>query len=118
MASDFDDDKDEKPLDPAMLRVQARLKRMIAISGSTLGLGLLAVVIALIYRASHSSSDAAPRGAAWASSVEIATKGSVVGTSISGNQLAVTVNGPEGQVVEIFHMPSGKPIGTVRLLSK
>ena len=43
-------DDDEKPLDPAMLRVQAKLRRLILISGLTLGLGLLAVFAAVIYR--------------------------------------------------------------------
>jgi hypothetical protein len=41
---------DEKPLDPAMLRVQAKLRRLILISGLTLGIGILAVFGAVIYR--------------------------------------------------------------------
>jgi hypothetical protein len=43
-------DEDEKPLDPAMLRVQRKLRRLILIAGLTLGLGILAVLAAVIYR--------------------------------------------------------------------
>src|SRR4051812_36291963 len=43
-------DVDEKPLDPAMARVQVKLRRLILISGLTLGAGLLAVFAAVIYR--------------------------------------------------------------------
>jgi hypothetical protein len=43
-------DDEEKPLDPAMARVQARLQRLILIAGLTLGVGILAVFLAIIYR--------------------------------------------------------------------
>jgi hypothetical protein len=41
---------DDTPIDPAMLRVQAKLRRLILISGLTLGIGILAVFGAIIYR--------------------------------------------------------------------
>src|SRR5262249_53041026 len=44
------DDLDEAPLDAAQLRLQARLKRLILISGLTLGIGIFAVLAAVIYR--------------------------------------------------------------------
>lgn len=44
------DDEEEKPLDPAVARVQARLQRLILIAGLTLGVGILAVFLAIIYR--------------------------------------------------------------------
>ena len=43
-------DDDQKPLDPAMLRVQAKLRRLLLIAGLTLGLGILAVFVAVLYR--------------------------------------------------------------------
>ncbi|MCW5697306.1 MAG: hypothetical protein KIS96_11320 [Bauldia sp.] len=43
-------DDDEPPLDPALLRVQAKLRRLMLIAGLTLGLGILAVSVAVIYR--------------------------------------------------------------------
>jgi hypothetical protein len=41
---------EEKPLDPAVARVQARLQRLMLIAGLTLGLGILAVFGAIVYR--------------------------------------------------------------------
>ena len=43
-------DPEDAPLDPAALRIQARLRRLILISGLTLGIGILAVLAAAIYR--------------------------------------------------------------------
>lgn len=48
MAQPFDEE--EEPLDPALLRVQQRLRRLMLIGGVTLGLGIGAVLIAIIYR--------------------------------------------------------------------
>jgi hypothetical protein len=44
------DTEEEKPLDPAVARVHARLQRLMLIAGLTLGLGILAVFLAIIYR--------------------------------------------------------------------
>lgn len=50
MANPTSEDAEEKPLDPAVARVQARLQRLMLIAGLTLGLGILAVFLAIIYR--------------------------------------------------------------------
>jgi hypothetical protein len=50
MTNPTSEDAEEKPLDPAVARVQARLQRLMLIAGSTLGLGILAVFLAIIYR--------------------------------------------------------------------
>jgi hypothetical protein len=41
---------EEKRLDPAVARVQARLQRLMLIAGLTLGVGILAVFLAIVYR--------------------------------------------------------------------
>ena len=41
---------DEKPLDPAMLHVQAKMRRLMLIAGLTLGLGIIVVFAAILYR--------------------------------------------------------------------
>jgi len=48
MSSQSDDE--EAPLDPALLRVQARLRRLMLIGISTLVIGVVAVLIAIVYR--------------------------------------------------------------------
>jgi hypothetical protein len=44
------DDEEEEPLDPVLERVQRRLRRLMLIGGLTLGLGIGAVLIAIVYR--------------------------------------------------------------------
>jgi hypothetical protein len=62
MANPTSEDAEEKPLDPAVARVQARLQRLMLIAGSTLGFGILAVFLAIIYRitASDDKTPVAP----------------------------------------------------------
>lgn len=43
-------DDDEPPLDPVLLRVQARLRRLMLFGGATLGIGIVAVLLAIFYR--------------------------------------------------------------------
>jgi hypothetical protein len=50
MTNPSSEDQEEKPLDPAVARVQSRIQLLMLISGLTLGLGILAVFLAIIYR--------------------------------------------------------------------
>jgi steroid delta-isomerase len=44
------DDEDDKPLDPAVAQVERRVRRLMLIAGLTLGLGIFAVLAAILYR--------------------------------------------------------------------
>jgi hypothetical protein len=50
MADPIPDASPEKPTDPEMLRLQARVRALMLIGGLTLGVGLSAVFAAIIYR--------------------------------------------------------------------
>ena len=63
MAGPMDDEVDDKPLDPAVERVQQRLRRLMLISTGTLGLGFVAVLVAIVFRVSNLSSGPAAGGA-------------------------------------------------------
>ena len=112
------DDEREAPLDPAIARVQARLKTMMLIAAGTLGIGLIAVFVAIAFRVAKSGQDAPPPGTPFQTLVEVATPGTVVATDVDGDRLSLTIDGPEGKVIEIHHLPSGKLIGRAVLLSK
>src|SRR5947209_12485455 len=84
---------DEVPLDPAQLRLQARLRRLILISGLTLGLGILAVFAAIIYRvgALPAALPAAAPGQAVRAAAGILPAGAhLVGTSTDGSRVVLT----------------------------
>ena len=113
-----DDRQDEKPLDPAIARVQARLKAMMLIAAGTLGIGMLAVFVAIAFRVARSGDDTPPAGAPFQALVEVMTPGTIVSTDVAADRLSLTIDGPEGKVVEIHHLPSGKLIGRVVLVAK
>jgi len=112
------DEEREAPLDPAIARVQARLRTMMLIAAGTLGIGLIAVFVAIAFRVARSGDDAPPAGAPFQTLVEVVTPGTIVGTQVDADRLSLTIDGPEGKVVEIHHLPSGKLIGRAVLLAK
>jgi len=88
---------EEAPLDPALLRVQARLKRLMLIGISTLVIGVVAVLIAIIYRfyiADDSLGSVNLRttitGEITAESVGLAPAALLLEQTIDGNQMALT----------------------------
>ena len=64
----LDDENEEKPLDPAMERVRRRLVRFVGINLGLLFIALMAVVVAIVYRARSGLDPADP---AW-SLIELA----------------------------------------------
>ncbi|WP_181703120.1 DUF6476 family protein [Chthonobacter albigriseus] len=112
-----DDLDDEAPLDPAMARVQAKLRRLMLVSGITLGVGFVAVLFAVIWRVNNPR-GAVPDGEAWTSSLEIPAGATVVATDLDGDRLAVTVDAAEGRQIHVFHLPSGRRLGTATLLTR
>jgi type IV secretory pathway VirB10-like protein len=86
-ASDPASDEEEKPLDPEVARVQQRLQRLMLISGLTLGLGILAVFLAIIYRIS-ATDDRVPVPAAPSAAVPPATIEAPVATPAPPTQTA------------------------------
>ena len=84
MANPDNEDTDEKPLDPAVARVQARLQRLMLIAGLTLGVGILAVFLAIIYRITTSNDK--PPDASVAEVVAAPTLGRVSGEDAGPSQ--------------------------------
>jgi len=83
-------DPDETPLDPAALRLQARLRRLILISGLTLGIGILAVLVAIVYRIAAVPTAAAPGHAIHAAASILPAGARLVGTSSDGSRVVLT----------------------------
>ncbi len=115
MAGQYDDEDEEKPLDPAVERIQARLRRMILISGGTLGVGVLAILFAVVWRLAHLPSKG---GASFETTIELPAAATVVATDVDGDRLAVTLDGPGGRSVEVFDMPTGTRIGRSVLIAR
>lgn len=83
-------DPDETPLDPAALRLQARLRRLILISGLTLGIGILAMLVAIVYRIAAIPAAAVPGPAIHAAASILPAGARLVGTSSDASRIVLT----------------------------
>lgn len=112
-------DKDEKPLDPAVLRVQARLRRLMLIAGLTLGLGIVAVFAAILYRIATHDATSAP-AMTTAVPVNLPALGlpadaGLVSTALDGNHLALTYETVDGTVIVVIDTRSGALVSRVSI---
>lgn len=108
------DNPDEKPLDPAVERLQRRMRRLILISGLTLGVGILAVFLAIVYKLMTYEPKGRPAAIAQGSAVPtlkradlgIPADARLAGTALDGDRLALTYEAAGGATVIIFDLPS------------
>ena len=84
---------DDEPLDPAVERVRAKLARLMVIGVGTLLLGLVAVFVAVIYRAS-----AEPSTGPSQSEIGLLPGATIRSTDLSENGILVTIDLPDGSV--------------------
>jgi hypothetical protein len=107
-------DENEKPLDPELLRVQARLRRLMLIAGLTLGLGIFAVFAAILYRIVTLDATSAPAAANPAAlslaALGLPSDGRLVSTSLDGNHLALTYETVNGTEIVVIDLRSGTVI--------
>jgi len=104
-------DDDEKPLDAAQLRLQAKLKRLLMWSTGVMVIGLVAVLAAIFYRVTKA--DVKP-AVAWdrpvIADVAMPDGGRVIDTRLDGARMAVTVESPKGASVLIVDLETMKVV--------
>jgi hypothetical protein len=110
------DDEAEPPLDPALERVQARLRRLMLIAASTLGLGFLAVVAAVMFRVSNL--DRSGPADDWRATIEIPSDATILSTDVDGGRLALTLDGPDGMRVLVFDLATGRRLGETVIVNR
>jgi len=133
MASNIDaDGREDAPLDPAVERVQSRLRRLLLISVLTTVLGFSAVAFAIVYRlASDEDSETAtqppqsPAAAADAAravpetlSVALPAGAEVVSASVAGNDLVLmarTGGGAAPNLILVVDRVTGAVAQTIAL---
>ncbi len=108
----FDGD-DEKPVDPTFLRVQARLRRLMLIGGLTLGLGIIAVFAAILYRiATYDTTGKAVAPDAAVPTLSLSAMGlpadaKLVSTALDGNRMALTYEAGGGDTIVVIDLRTG-----------
>ena len=107
MTSSIHDNDDEQPLDPALERVQARLRRLMVIAGLTLGVGIFAVFAAILYRIV--TLDASSTGeASIPAAISATLKRSGLGLPADARLLTATADG--GRIVLTYIHGAGETV--------
>jgi hypothetical protein len=104
------DKEDEKPLDPAVIQVQQRIRRLMMISGLTLGLGLFAVFMAILYRIFTYEGTATPVPVVEGAAIPTVTRTALglpadarlLSTALDGERLALTFEDEAGTTIVVF----------------
>lgn len=124
--ANFDDD-DEKPLDPVMERVRRKMIRLQLISAGTIVVSLMAVLGAVVYKATKEAPQnmatppalVAPDGAPLSLTAEIAGASRFEGASLDGNRVLISVSDAAGNPsLHVFDMASGRVIATIAVKAK
>lgn len=115
MADRFDDKDDDEPLDPAVERIQQRLRRLILVSGGTLAIGVLAVLFAVVWRVMHLQPS---KGAAWTATIELPAGATVVSSDVDGDRVAVTLDGTDGRAIQVYELSTGRMLGRTVLIAR
>lgn len=122
MSNNVSDDNDDKPLDPAMERVRRKMVRLQLVSAGVMVVSLMAVLGAIVYKAS------APRPAAVAPAMVVPSdspllatanlpKGfSITSVSLSGSQILFYGKSAEGAAKAlVFDSAQGRMIADITI---
>lgn len=106
-------DEDDKPLDPAVERVRARLARFMVINLGILFAALMAVVAALVYKSS-AIEEPTPTATAEARSGAIALPegAEIVSQALDADRLSLHLRFADGtQAILLYDLAASRPIG-------
>jgi hypothetical protein len=108
------DDEDDKPLDPAAERIQRKLRRLMLISALTLGVGMIAVFSAIIYRVVKSGEIDLPIYASGELLIPAGAK--VISAGKDGDFIAVTLETPDGSEVYVMDLRTLTVINRIKFV--
>lgn len=115
----IDDDKDEKPLDPAVERVRRKLVRFVGINLGLLFLALMAVALAIVYKSRtpeaanrEISEIPATAGAPIEADIVLPAGARILSQSLSGNRITLHAELAAGdQTIFLYDMAERRVIG-------
>ncbi|PVB61866.1 hypothetical protein [Labrenzia sp. 011] len=107
---------DEAPLDPAALRVQAKLKRLLLGSSLVMVAGFVAVFAAIVYKINTYEAD--PSETAFAATLSVGPEADVLQATLSEGMLLVLVREGSGTALLRFDPKSGKQLGRTDFVAR
>ena len=108
----YDDDVPEKPLDPAVVRVQERLRRMMMWSRGIMLVGFAALFAVIFYKfywsqpMSPANSLSVVPGQALTQTLPLPDGGKITGARLDGDKLIVTLETAKGASVLVIDAQS------------
>lgn len=117
MAKPFDDENEEKPLDPAAERVRRKLVRFVAINLGLLFAAVMAVLIAVVYKSVQSQS--LPAGTVAEAQIALPAGARMIGHGFSGGQVSIDAELADGsRAVFVYDLAAQKIVGRYTVTAK
>ncbi len=102
MSDALQDDPAEKPLDPAVVRVQQRLQRLMLWSRGIMLVGFAALFGVIFYKFYWIRQTPAVTATPVSASLAMPEGGHVVASRLDGNRLLLTIDGAKGSTVLVL----------------
>jgi hypothetical protein len=106
------DDPPDAPLDPAVTKVEQRLRRLMLVGGLTLGLGIVAVLVGIVYRISMAGGKVLPAAPMEA---KVPAGARLVSTTVGDGRIVLTYDIGGGTSLIFVDAASLKPLGRLDL---
>ncbi|WP_299816309.1 hypothetical protein [uncultured Roseibium sp.] len=107
---------DEAPLDPAALRIQAKLKRLLLGSSLVMVAGFVAVFAAIVYKINTYEADPSETG--FAETLSVAPGTEVLQATMSEGMLLLLVSEEGKKALLRFDPVSGKQLGRTEFVAR
>ena len=110
------DDEDDKPLDPAAIRLRRKMVRLLFVSGGIMVLGLIAVFAAIVYKLNERAPNTSATAFSAASPIEgqiaVPAGHRIVSTALDGERALLTIVAPDGTTsLLLIELSSGATLG-------
>jgi len=128
MRPNFDDQQDDKPLDPEVEKVRRKLVRFVAINLGLLFVALMAVVGAIVYKGRNAVPPSvpvvagevpAPSDAMLEGEIALPEGARIVSQSLSGNRLSLDVEAADGgRAIYLYDIAERRIVGRFAVVSR
>jgi len=105
---------DEKPLDPAVERIRARMVRLLAVSIGIMFAGLMAVLVAIFYKMSNDAGNRLPEQA-----LMLPEGAEILGEAIGDGHIMLRIKAADGQTYLLLRsLSTGEEVAQIPVTTK
>ncbi len=107
---------EDQPLDPATLKIQTKLKRLLAGSSLIMFMGFIAVFAAIFYKINSSDDGVDP--SMIPSTISVGPDSDILDMELAGGRLVVLVREGDGTAMLHFDPATGKLLGRTDFVAR